>query len=395
MTHRGARPWLLMFLFGLFLATEAAAQQNPDDVIDKETIVVACQTDHGPGTVLSILVGDGGSLLTTKHGFPGKQLEDCIATDTRNWKSKLDRGKTIAQDLYLVHLATPAGHPGAVFAPASQLSKGQTVLAFAVQGKTSKLTAGQILDTQTIPQIGIALLSSLELGSESDGGGLYTACGEVAGIVDSELNSKAAIGIESAYNGLKESKITFRQSDGPCSAPVNTGGAGSGGQTGGEGQSGQPAPSPENNSLFIWMVLGAIGAVLIVGSNKRGRNAAQNVYDSVSRGNWHRDRRATLVCINGPLIGARFPLRESDIVIGRDPSRCQVVLPADTSKVSRRHCLLHPGRGGSVLLTDCDSSNGTFLESGERLLSGRECSLRAGDRFFLGDRSVLFAIEPE
>jgi hypothetical protein len=46
-----------------------------------------------------------------------------------------------------------------------------------------------------------------------------------------------------------------------------------------------------------------------------------------------------------------------------------------------------------VLLEDCNSLNGTFLESGERLRGGEPRLLRAGNRFYLGSRDNMFEVE--
>jgi hypothetical protein len=48
---------------------------------------------------------------------------------------------------------------------------------------------------------------------------------------------------------------------------------------------------------------------------------------------------------------------------------------------------------GAILLEDCSSENGTFLESGERVMPGSYKRLRPGLRFYLGTPAVTFEIE--
>ncbi len=91
-----------------------------------------------------------------------------------------------------------------------------------------------------------------------------------------------------------------------------------------------------------------------------------------------------LSVLNGKLKGTSIPVMEK-VIIGRDPVACDVVFPADTMEVSRRHCAVSFNRQtGRVLLEDFSSANGTYFPSGTRIIPGRLYSLRNGDRFYLG-----------
>lgn len=92
----------------------------------------------------------------------------------------------------------------------------------------------------------------------------------------------------------------------------------------------------------------------------------------------------SLSVLNGKLKGTSISVMEK-IIIGRDPSACDVVFPADSIEISRRHCAVSFNRQtGRVLLEDFSSSNGTYFPSGTRIIPGRLYSLRNGDRFYLG-----------
>lgn len=95
-------------------------------------------------------------------------------------------------------------------------------------------------------------------------------------------------------------------------------------------------------------------------------------------------KSVSLSVLSGKLKGISIPVSEK-VVIGRDPSACDVVFPADTTEVSRRHCAVSFNRQtGRVLLEDFSSANGTYFPSGTRIIPGRLYSLRNGDRFYLG-----------
>jgi pSer/pThr/pTyr-binding forkhead associated (FHA) protein len=93
--------------------------------------------------------------------------------------------------------------------------------------------------------------------------------------------------------------------------------------------------------------------------------------------------------VSGPLKGTCVDLSADPIVIGRDPKVSNLIIPL--SNISRKHCTLK-FVNGNVLMEDNGSVNGTFLSDGQRLTSGITYKLKAGDRFFLADREVLFEI---
>lgn len=96
-------------------------------------------------------------------------------------------------------------------------------------------------------------------------------------------------------------------------------------------------------------------------------------------------KQAVLVAQTGPLAGARFPFQKT-IVIGRDPSVCNVILPNETAGVSRKHCLLEL-RPDGVYLMDV-SSTGTFWLSGARVTPNTW--VRVNEPICLGSKEVAF-----
>lgn len=96
--------------------------------------------------------------------------------------------------------------------------------------------------------------------------------------------------------------------------------------------------------------------------------------------------QAVLSAYSGPLAGADFPFQQS-ITIGCDSSQCNVVLPAGTPGVSRRHCTLEL-RPDGVYLMDHNSSYGTYWQSGQRVPSNQWVAVTGS--FCLGSQAVSF-----
>jgi len=91
---------------------------------------------------------------------------------------------------------------------------------------------------------------------------------------------------------------------------------------------------------------------------------------------------AWLVVLNGPRQGHEFPLKE-DVFIGRDGTRCEVVL--EDPAVSQLHARIRREEGQFVL-HDLGSTNGTFVNE-ERVYRH---PLSDKDRLQLGETQLVF-----
>lgn len=96
----------------------------------------------------------------------------------------------------------------------------------------------------------------------------------------------------------------------------------------------------------------------------------------------------TIFALAGPMQGRTFsdPQR---LIIGREPSQCNVVLPPRTPGVSRRHCVLER-RPDGVYIMDVGSSAGTFFQNGQRLPVNQW--VKVAGNFYLGSPNVMFSI---
>jgi len=95
-----------------------------------------------------------------------------------------------------------------------------------------------------------------------------------------------------------------------------------------------------------------------------------------------------LVATTGLLRNRTFSIGENGLVIGRDPSSCQVVIADDG--VSRKHAWIGLDAQGEVVLEDRHSANGTYVNE----VRITERVLRPSDEIAIGnERRHLFRIE--
>ena len=99
------------------------------------------------------------------------------------------------------------------------------------------------------------------------------------------------------------------------------------------------------------------------------------------------DRQPVLVATRGPLEGARFPVGEDGITLGRDPD-CVVVL--DDANVSRFHARL-VFHNAAIWVQDAGSRNGVFLNE-KRVV--RHKQFGPGDELVLGDHCFTLELDP-
>ena len=148
------------------------------------------------------------------------------------------------------------------------------------------------------------------------------------------------------------------------------------------------------------LILGLVAVVLA--ATKRGRtatiNAVTRVGQTLSRPPSPLPSpprlQPVLEGISGDYAGYTLELDETPLIIGRDPRVSHLVFPSTSDKVSKRHCILtYDADKGEFVLEDCWSTNGTYLEPNERVDAENPRRLKPGDRFYLSDRDIMFAVE--
>lgn len=102
-----------------------------------------------------------------------------------------------------------------------------------------------------------------------------------------------------------------------------------------------------------------------------------------------------LISLSGYYEGNRIELGDEQVSIGRDPDTCQLIFPNDRAKISRRHCTVSFDSQRVKFLLQDHSTNGTFLDYGNRLEHSHVYELESGSRFYLSDKSNLFEVRLE
>lgn len=87
----------------------------------------------------------------------------------------------------------------------------------------------------------------------------------------------------------------------------------------------------------------------------------------------------------GALSGKRFPITKSGLMVGTDPSKCQIVVTEDT--ISHEHAWIVPV-DNRVVVIDRGSTNGTYINSVESPRVSK-VGLQNGDRVYLGKKGSV------
>ncbi len=90
----------------------------------------------------------------------------------------------------------------------------------------------------------------------------------------------------------------------------------------------------------------------------------------------------------------RIPLKDKPILIGRSKAECAISFSENTPGVSGRHCSVR-WNGTTFVLTDLNSTYGTFLQDGQKLNPNMPCSIQPGTTFWLGDKQNSLKVEVE
>lgn len=146
--------------------------------------------------------------------------------------------------------------------------------------------------------------------------------------------------------------------------------------------------------LLLLGVGGTLGlSLLATGIALYSRSPARNPSAAANPPRRHFAQRPMLRGLQGHYANAELELPAETLVIGRDPKRCQLVMPQTGTQTSKRHCSIrYDAQRQAFQLQDCGSTNGTYKGDGQRLAPGEAVFLKAGERFYLGDPGELFEV---
>ncbi len=100
-----------------------------------------------------------------------------------------------------------------------------------------------------------------------------------------------------------------------------------------------------------------------------------------------------LIGVAGRYAGQAYLIGPQGLIMGRDQSACDFVFHGNAAGISRMHCKVqYNPQTGMFVLYDLDSSYGTYLANGVRILQGQPMALRPGEQFYLADRGCTFMV---
>lgn len=103
-------------------------------------------------------------------------------------------------------------------------------------------------------------------------------------------------------------------------------------------------------------------------------------------------RTPVLIGLVGMYAGRTFPVG-GGLILGTDPTICQIVLPAGRSGVSRNHCKVTFDMASHMfIIHDLGSTNGTFLENGQRVPQGVPFAVHPGTKIYLANKGTFFEL---
>lgn len=103
-------------------------------------------------------------------------------------------------------------------------------------------------------------------------------------------------------------------------------------------------------------------------------------------------RRGRLLCIAGTYCNVKLDMEQGmSIRMGRNRNLCNLVFPNSDEDVSRNHCLIR-FEDGYYYVTDY-SSQGTYLNSSQRLVREKETKCSPGSRLSLGGGRNVFILQ--
>lgn len=160
-----------------------------------------------------------------------------------------------------------------------------------------------------------------------------------------------------------------------------------------------PEPEPETSSFPVVPVVIAVVAaaavlvvvVVLVSSKKKKGQAAQGQQAPAQP---TPVRQGYVRSLSPQHRGSRIPVTQG-ILLGRS-QECAVVYQSNTPGVSGRHASLSfDEASGDFLLTDLQSTYGTYLQNGQKLTPNMAYRLRSGDQFYLGEAGNLLQVDAE
>ncbi len=241
----------------------------------------------------------------------------------------------------------------------------------------------------------------------NSGGPLINDMGSVLGVTtwgvsSSDEGINYAISIEEVMTMMDQLSLTYSRASAvvPAENPEPTP---------------EPVPAKKGLDLTFWLII-AVAAVIVIAAviiiiallrSKAKKKAAAEASAAAAAAAAARERElaaqaqaqpqkvAYIRSLAAQHRGSRLQLGSREIVIGRNRD-CAIAFKDGTPGVSGRHCSLRwDASSRDFVLTDLNSSYGTFLLSGQKLTPNVPYHVSAGEQFYLGDDSNMLRVELE
>jgi len=394
----------------------AFADSVPIEQMKASTVRILCKkTMGGISSGSGVIAGAGDRVITNNHVIEcadsgGEiiviQSKDRRLAATVLWKSE-------DKDLAVLHLNGSIGGAVPSFATSDIVSDAQTVFAMGFPGDADlskdslfqvKITKGIISARTSIGELKIYQTDAAINGGNS-GGALFNESGQVIGINFLKVSKAGTGGIGYAIQadellpeldrlGIKYSRVTSKNSP---DAPVPVA----------PSASSQVSPSPQkpvesDTSPWLYLAGGvgvALGALAIfISSTQKGREIyakgkGRSLKVTANPDMLSAGSRPVVIGVSGAFAGNEIRLGAETISIGRDPQQCQLVFPKETEGVGRLHCAVRfDETRKAFILTDKNSTNGTYMGNGERLSPGSSFQIGHGGRFYLATPRNQFEV---
>lgn len=375
---------------GFFVGKEG---ENPEYIVTNHHVIEAFLEAGGGKSESSLFIA-----------FDQKHLEEAYVVDYNEEK-----------DLALLHLANPTEErkplklemPGGVgsnvYAVGFPAIADRAVNAVSMYGKEdATVTSGTVNRLLTEEGTGRKVIQmNATIHSGNSGGPLVNADGNVIGVNTFTISSKGvkveglnyAVSIEELkpilnrndveYDFVEKSEESNESQEMTDGEPVE------------EVEPAQPVKSGSGSGIMIFLLLFIVLIVVIVMKLKKKKGNIQSYQPSspqsqnqigVNQENMHVGKKAMLCSLAPQHRGMRISLENGQVVLGRTSS-CQMIFEEGTPGVSRQHCSVYWDTARKeFVLTDMQSTYGTFLANGQKLNPGVSYYLKPGESFYLGER---------
>lgn len=426
---------IISFLLFLLLVPIMASAKSVEEM-EASTVLIICGDmnagSFGIGT--GFVVGDGGHVVTNHHviacaeeGHPVSVLLD----PNNNIPAAVIWSSSV-KDLAVLQTQVNLERPSVSFTKAEEIKKADRVFVMGFPGAAndsrvvdfSALTevkvAEGIISAKVMSINGIALYQTdAPINPGNSGGPLFTESGAVIGI-----NSSASLAATEIYDETGEKKIDrIRLGDNigwsiqadellveldQLGIPYDL-------EDRKENSNGGGGIQGTLTLILVIVAVVLAGAAVVLSLTKRGRVMVKEVSRRVLPGSQQIKRDGGqpgpvsqpqapdpslnrlavpyLVGTSGQYNGQKFRITQP-IKLGRNPSTSQLIF--SVSEVSGTHCQVgfdQPNQQFYVI--DLQSTNGTFLGNGQRMIPNSKYPLKSGSSFYLGNPGNGFTVRLE